>query len=231
MLSPRDLLAVVAEGATVLSSDRAPVDDRHRSIRSVLDSTWTLLAEDDRRVLSSLGVLRGGFDRKAAETVVGATLASLSVLSDSARIQRMSDSSGGGRYTMHELVRDYAVERLADLVPEAVEELRARHFDYFLSHVERVDAAWETDDEQRALVALEPHEANVDVALAWAIDAGDAYRALRMVGRLFAFWVFSAQLGRSAELLSRVVDLPWEPSSPTAITDRSRALIVAGYAP
>ena len=94
--------------------------------------------------------------------------------------------------------------------------------------MERADATWETCDEQQALVALEPDQTDVESALTWAIDAGDAYRALRMSAALFAFWVFTTRLGRSAALLSRVVDLPWESSSTIAVTDRGRALLVAG---
>ena len=172
VLSPLDIVAMLHEGSTVLSSAMAPVEERHRSIHSVLDGTWEWLAAEDRRVLRGLGVFRGGFDRAAAETVAGATLASLAVLADHALIHRMPDSTGGSRYHLHELVRDYAVERLSDLPTDAVEEVRARHFDHFLGLVERADATWQTHAERLARVALERDQTNIESALAWAVEAG-----------------------------------------------------------
>ena len=151
------------------------------------------------------------------------------MLADHALIQRMPDSTGGSRYHLHELVRDYAVERLSELPADAVEEVRARHFDHFLGLVERADATWETYDEQPALVALEPDQTNIESALAWAVEARDTDRALRMTAGLFAFWVYTAKLGRSAAMFARIVDLPWDSSSTTAIRDRGRALHAAGW--
>jgi len=229
VLSPRDLLATLGEGLTVVSSDTAPVEERHRSIQSVLDGTWTRLAVEDRNVLSRLGVFRGGFDRTAAETVAGATLASLSALAEHSLIQRMPDSTGGSRFHLHDLVRNYAMARLSDPPAEDVEEVRGRHFDHFVVLVERADAAWETRNEQQALVALEPYQTDVESALAWAVETRDTNRALRMTAALFAFWVYTTRLGRMAALLARLVDLPWDSSSTPAIRDRGRALHVAGW--
>ena len=52
VLSPRDLLATLGEGLTVVSSDTAPVEERHRSIQSVLDGTWN--AGSPRTIAASL---------------------------------------------------------------------------------------------------------------------------------------------------------------------------------
>ncbi len=229
VLSPTDIVATLREGSALLSSANAQVEERHRSIHAVLEGTWRWLGSEERRVLRGLGVFRGGFDRTGAEFVAGATLASLSVLADHSLIQRMPDSTGGSRYHLHELVRAYAAERLSDLPAEAVDDVRARHFDHFLSLVEQADAVWQTRDEQQALVALDADHTDVEAALAWAIGARDSNRALRMTAGLFAFWVYTAKFGRIASTFARVLDLPWDPSSTTAIRDRGRALHSAGW--
>ncbi len=226
--SPRELLETLREGATVPGSD-APRAGERRSIDPVLDSTWEWLAAEDRRVVRDLCVFHGGFDRAAAEAVVQATLASLSVLTDRSLIQRMPDTTGGSRYHMHEVVRGYAVERLTALGAESVDELRARHFDYFSSLVERACAAWDTEDEHRAIGALVADQANVDAALGWAGRAGQAARALAMSAGLASLWMDTAPAGHSAELLTRALSLPWQPSSATAIEARVRALLLGGH--
>jgi len=63
-----------------------------------------LLSEEERKVLPRLSAFRGGFGREAAEAVADATLAVLASLVDSSWLQ----ATPAGRYTMHELVRQYA---------------------------------------------------------------------------------------------------------------------------
>ena len=59
--------------------------------------------------MKRLSVFRGGFTRAAAQEVAGASLRSLSQLLDKALLRRDPDT---GRYSMHELLRQYAEERL-----------------------------------------------------------------------------------------------------------------------
>jgi tetratricopeptide (TPR) repeat protein len=141
----------------------------------------------------------------------------------------MPDGAGGSRYHVHELVRDYAAEGLTACGDEALEEVRARHSDYFGSLASQAAAARDTEDEQPALVALEVDQANVDAALVRAVAAGQVDQALQLSSDLASLWIRSAPLERSAALLTRVLDLPWEPSSQAAISSRARALNLAGY--
>lgn len=50
------------------------VSPRHHSMRAVFDSSWRLLAPEEQRVAARLAVLRGSFDRPAAQAIAGATL-------------------------------------------------------------------------------------------------------------------------------------------------------------
>ena len=90
-------------------------------------------SEQDRKVATALGVFAGGFTRDAAEQVAGADLGSLATLTERGILQRFPDASGGTRYQLHELIRQYALDRLHDAGPEAVDAVRSRHFDYFVT--------------------------------------------------------------------------------------------------
>src|SRR4029450_1779574 len=114
-----------------LGSDWAVVEERHRSIQVVLDSSWQWLGDADRAVIEALGGFVGGFTREAAEAVAGADLGALSQLSQLALIQRLPDPYGGSRYQVHELVRSYALGRL-----ERLDDIRERHLHYFLGLVD-----------------------------------------------------------------------------------------------
>ena len=94
----------LAGGLDLLSTTAPDVERRHQSLRSVIDWSWQLLTEDERRVLARLSVQRGGFDLEAAAAVAGASLPLLAALVDHSLV----DVGEGGRYGMHELLRQYA---------------------------------------------------------------------------------------------------------------------------
>ncbi len=77
-------------------------------------------------VLAKLSVFRGGFTRDAAEHVAGANLRILLSLVNKSFLQRRSD---GGRYVMHELLRQYAAEQRQRLgVSEDAQYAHCRYF-------------------------------------------------------------------------------------------------------
>ena len=89
------------------------VEERHRSLAVILDSSWRWLSARERTVLSALAIFVGGFTRQAADAVVGADLAVLATLTARSMIQRLPDARGGSRYQVHELVRSYALRHVA----------------------------------------------------------------------------------------------------------------------
>src|SRR6185503_644558 len=84
------------------------------------------LTDDEERALLRLSVFRGGFDLDAAAAVAGAGLPLLAGLVDQSLVTAGED----GRYDMHELLRQYAAERLAaDAGQEA--PARRRHAEHY----------------------------------------------------------------------------------------------------
>src|SRR5256885_15912803 len=84
---------------------------RHRSIRAVFDTSWTRLTDVERDVFMKLSVFRGGFTREAAQAVAGASLKTLTTLVNKSLIRRDSQS---GRYEDHEVLTQYAEQRLKE---------------------------------------------------------------------------------------------------------------------
>ena len=128
VLSPRDLLDHLRQADITLASDTPFVEERHRSLGVILDSSWGWLSARERTTLSALAIFVGGFTREAAEAVADADLGVLATLTERSMIQRLPDAQGGSRYQVHELVRTYALRQVADDGP-----VRARHFRTSLS--------------------------------------------------------------------------------------------------
>jgi predicted ATPase/DNA-binding CsgD family transcriptional regulator len=219
VLSPRDLLDHLRQTDLALASDTALVEDRHRSLAVILDSSWRWLGATERTVLSSLAIFVGGFTREAAEAVADADLGVLAALAERALIQRLPDARGGSRYQVHELIRHYALRHLADDGPA-----RARHFAYFLELVETLETSWNTQPEPLWSNPIGADLPNISAAMMWVLDQGDAEGALRLAVGLGRFWPFSvASPGLRLAQLQAALALPWSPSSVISIRARARA--------
>jgi hypothetical protein len=79
-----------------------------RSLRAVFDYSWRRLPALEQRALARLWVFAGGFDRAAALAVAETRPATLAALVDKSLLRRLS----AGRYSMHELLRQFAAEQL-----------------------------------------------------------------------------------------------------------------------
>jgi predicted ATPase/DNA-binding CsgD family transcriptional regulator len=222
VLSPRDLLDHLRD-ATALASDSALVEDRHRSLAVILESSWQWLSPQQRTVLSALVIFVGGFTREAAEVVADADLGVLAALAERSLIQRLPDARGGSRYQVHELVRHCALRQLED-----DREIRRRHFAYFLELVESLETSWNSQLEPLWSNPIGADMANISAAMMWVLNRGDAEGALRMAVGLDRFWIFSVpppavRLG----WLEAALDLPWSPTGVVGIRARAKAYHLA----
>ncbi|WP_460492831.1 AfsR/SARP family transcriptional regulator [Dactylosporangium cerinum] len=164
--APAAIADRLARGLELLETTAPDVEPRHRSIRSVLDASVRLLTGEERRALRRLSV-HHGFDLAAAEAVAGAGLPLLAGLVD----QSLVTAGPDGRYAMHELLRQYAAQRLAENPAEEAETRRrhAAHYDALLTADPTLqDAGQDTfqDTFQDA--------ANLRAATEWFIAAADS---------------------------------------------------------
>lgn len=105
-----EIVQEVEANIDFLESEMSDAPDRHRSIRAVFDYSWSTLSERERAIFPKLSVFRGGFTRQAAQEIAGASLRDLSGLADKSLLL---PSRATGRFTVHELLRQYAADRLA----------------------------------------------------------------------------------------------------------------------
>jgi len=167
----------IERSLSFLSTAARDVAERQRSIHAVFDHSWQLLTERERSVLRQLAVFRNGFTREAAEAVAGASLLDLSALLDKSWLRLTSD----GRYAMHSLAQQYALEKLHGGPGESAGDVLQRHCLFYaglvpvealfggmdavvpLAEIENVKLAWQTALEQRHWRALEQIAASIYV--------------------------------------------------------------------
>jgi predicted ATPase/DNA-binding CsgD family transcriptional regulator len=134
-LSPAEIAAEIGRSLDFLVSQGRDIPGRHRSMRAVLDHSWQLLSEAEQGALLRLSVFQGGCDRAAAEQVAQAGLPALTALIDTSLVRR-EPLREATRYSLHELVRQYAAERLA-ADARAAAELGARHTAFYAALLQR----------------------------------------------------------------------------------------------
>jgi predicted ATPase/DNA-binding CsgD family transcriptional regulator len=124
----------VERSLDILTTTTRNIPEKHRSMRAAFERSWDLLTGEEQAVFSKLSVFRGGFTREASEQVTGGTLTILASLVDKSLVQ--VDTTG--RYDLHELLRQYAADKLLDADEENSTVDRYCH--YFLWLAETADA-------------------------------------------------------------------------------------------
>lgn len=174
-LGTMKLLAELDRGLDFLTAGRgagvrAAGAGGRQSMRAVLEQSWSMLRPEEKDLFAALSVFQGGFTRRAAEEVAGATLPALSALVEQSLVRRVEES---GRYEMHELLRQFAAERLAD-EPTVARAAGQRHAAFYARFVADRRGLLFTRDEARALREIEGEIENVRAAWRRALDWGPA---------------------------------------------------------
>jgi predicted ATPase/tetratricopeptide (TPR) repeat protein len=166
LLPPVEIAAEITRSLDFLETDQAGVPDRQRSIRAVFESSWTLLSENEKNVFLSLCVFVGSFSREAAQKVSGASLRTLSGLANKSWLQQ----AYGGRFQLHELMRQYGEERLKGNTL-AWRNAKNHHAEYFAGFVADQSLRMQSPDQVAGVKALaEEFEGNIKNAWDWLVS-------------------------------------------------------------
>jgi DNA-binding SARP family transcriptional activator/predicted ATPase len=182
------ITAEIERGLDILTSRHQNVPERHRSMRVVLEQSWQLLAAHEREVLQRLSVFRGGFGYDAAHAVAGASLIDLATFVDKSLLQ----ASSTGRYHIHELLRQYAAEQLAE-TPESVAKTYEVHCAYYADFLQQYAEAMLGGQQHQAIAAIAAEYDNVWAAWHWALKTLKLTEIKRLVWPLQGFCQFQSR--------------------------------------
>jgi predicted ATPase/DNA-binding SARP family transcriptional activator len=167
LLSPAEIEKELAKSFDLLEDEWTFPSDRHHSARAVFEWSWRLLTVEERALCQALSVFRGGFNREAALSVGQAALPALLRLSRKSWLQQ----DGSGRYHLHELLRQYAEEKLRE-DEKALQAATASHAAYFISYFERLNQMAHGRQQQEAFEAIERDVDNARIAWHWLLNRG-----------------------------------------------------------
>ena len=165
VLSAAQIAAELTHSLDLLTTKVRDLPERQRSMRAVLRYSWDQLAAGERDALMRLSVFRGGFSQDAAQLVAGATLPILAGLCDKSFVQRTADD----RYTVHELLRQYAERQLIDSGAQGVVE--QAHSSYYLDLLHQYAPVLAGPEQLAGIAALELDFDNIQAAWRQAVYA------------------------------------------------------------
>ena len=213
---------------------------RHQTLKALVDWSYNLLSEAERRLLCRLSVFAGSWTLAGVEAVCagemdGQKIAAEDILDllaglvNKSLVEVLAGAGPEPRYRMLEMIRQYAHQRL--LERGGLEALREQHLDYYLA------LGLQAEQHLRAPAArawrdrLEAELDNLRLAFAWA-QTGPAARGLRLAAALEWYWHGSMHRSEGVDWLNRLlaVEVP-APADPQAALwgqiARAKALIVS----
>src|SRR5579884_1061615 len=216
-------IELAAARIKVLSADQiaARLDDRFRlltggsrtalprqqTLRALIDWSYDLLSEAERTLLRRLSVFAGGWTLEAAEAVCSADALHLLTSLVDKSLAVYEEQAGEARYRLLETVREYARDRL--LESGEMEEVRERHFAFFLRMAEEIEPKLTGLEQAAWLDRLEGEYDNLRAASGWALSAAEGAQAgLRLAGALWRFWEIRGHIDEGRGRLKNALDRP-----------------------
>lgn len=196
---------------------------RQQTLGALIDWSYDLLTEAERRLFRRLAVFAGPFPLDAVEAVCGGgadesfdTLDLLLRLVDKSLVLT-EERHGETFYRLLETIRQYGREKL--LASGEAEPVGDRHAQYFLRLAEASDRALRGPEQVAWLNRLDVLHDNFRAALEWWIETRQTQAALELACKHARFWFVRSDYNEGRQWLERVLAQEEAPRYPAAYAD------------
>jgi predicted ATPase/DNA-binding SARP family transcriptional activator len=221
-----DIAARLDDRFRLLTGGARTALPRQQTLRAVVDWSYDLLFDDERRLFDRMSVFAGGCSLPAAEAVcagddipTGDVVDTLSRLVDKSLVVA-EVSPTGARYRLLQTLAFYGREHLSKSGEASL--VRDRHGAFYVELAARSRDASQGIGQRAWVTEVRDDLDNLRGALAWALELGRADEALTLAGGLgWFFWVHGGvdegrewldaalALGGFSDLAARAVALVW----------------------
>ena len=202
VLSVSEVYYEMKKGLDFLVSEVRDAPTRHRSIRAVFDHSWSLLDQSEQEIFMRLSIFRGGFTFEAAGQVALASLNQIGGLVNKSILRHNPDT---GRFEIHELLRQYAQEKLENTRQAGTSTQEA----YAAYYAEFMQTKWVELRGSRQIPALAEIEADIEnVRAAWYyyLDGQNAQQLQKFVYSFFMVYLIRGWFRGAIELFTDGMD-------------------------
>ena len=191
ILSPAQMLKYLSNRFQFLRTHKRDISERHRSLWSAIDASYTLLSSAHQRLFQRLSVFRGGWTLDAAQAVCGDNAGAEEILEASAFLQECSlitthEVQVGGvpelRFDMLDSLREYGAQKLQE--QSELTALRLRHLEWYLQLAESTFPISSASERQVHLDRIGHEYDNFWAALDYLQDSEKSIRLYAALNRI-----------------------------------------------
>ncbi len=197
----------------VLTGGSRRLQARQQTLRALVDWSYDMLREDEKRVFDRLGVFVGGFDLAAAQAVCAGDPVAADAVPELLRslteksLAMHEDAADGERWRMLETIREYAREKLQGDGDEAA--VAARHCEHFFAFAKLGRDGLDGAEQPTWLRRLEVEVDNLRAAMSLALAEGvDSFIAVKMSVALLGFWTLRGYASEGRNVVRAALALP-----------------------
>ena len=167
LLSAAEIVTEIRDSFDFLQSEMVNIPERHRSLRATFEYSWARLTAAERQALRRLSIFHHSFSREAAGAVAlegspATRLTQLSALLNKSLLKRLD----ANRYQIHELLRQYAAQKLESYAEETAVTAQ-QHALYYTTFLQQQTDALHRAQQLSAAQAIERDMENVRAAWRW----------------------------------------------------------------
>ena len=212
MLQADEILSQLQNSFALLASDIRTIFPRHQTLRASMDWSWGLLEEEERVFLRQLSIFAGGWTLDAAQAVCDSNVLDLTSALVKKSLIVVQQTARGTRYRFHEIVREYALQKLIESGDK--NKLHTWHLGYFLGLAKQAELELRGPALVDWMERLNDERNNFRIALHWA-DQIDVEAGLYLSSRLMRYWE-SANLAEGRRWLENFINKPESKDFPLA---------------
>ncbi|PRZ44393.1 putative ATPase [Antricoccus suffuscus] len=220
VMSVRDINRRLENRFALLRGGDRTAPDRHQTLIAVIDWSWNLLAEHERRALRWLAIFHDGFTLESAETVFGTdAFDAVQNLVDQSLLT-VSDAGASVRYRMLETVREFGRMQLIDAGEDAAAALALQA--WAREYAGRWALKVHGPHQLAAMDAIRAEETNLADVLRRTLAEAGTDTMIVLLAALGGFWSIGGEHSRVIALIDAVeaaVD-GWMP--PPELADHAR---------
>lgn len=212
VLQVNEILHKLEESFQLLTNQSRTTSIRHQTLQASMDWSWGLLDETERVFLRQLSIFAGGWTLEAAQAVCDGNVLELTSALVKKSLIMVQQTRQGTRYRFHEIVRQYAYQRLLESGDK--NRLHTWHLGYFLVLAEQAEQELRGPSLVGWMERLNEERNNIRIALHWA-DQIDVEAGLYLSSRLMRYWE-SANLPEGQRWLENFINKPESKDFPLA---------------
>ncbi|MEK6256276.1 MAG: protein kinase [Chloroflexota bacterium] len=200
-LPEREIAKQLAEDIDFLETNLKDLPPRQRSMRAAFDYSWKLLPEKLQDIYPKISIFRGGFTHQAAKEVAGARVRDLANFVNQSLLQRTSN----GRFTVHELMRQFALEELESA--GQTQSVRHQHSAHYADTLHQRLPDLKGGDQLSALAEIEADFENILSAWGWSLAQKNFTHLGLLADSLFLICDFRGHLTDRSVMFQQALDV------------------------